>query len=420
MGQQKTVVLLNHTAALGGGEYALLRLIRSLDRRFWCPVAVFGEEGPAVQALRSRSIETYVLPLGARVKDTRRHELERGAFSSAGRLLEAGAYGMQLSRFLQERSPDLVHTNSLKSHILGGFAASLAGLPVVWHLRDSIEPAHLPAAAVSQIRFLAKWIPKAIVCVSRSVAAQIGGSDMASGKTSVVYDGLEDAAFEEPAEISVRRPMPSWRVGMVGRLSRWKGQHVFLEAAAILKGKGYSIEWEVVGGALFGEDEYAEGLRRQVSSRGLSKCVRFFGQIPDVGQRLRSWHVSVHASTASDPCPNVVLESMAAGVAVVGSAGGGVPELLDEGRCGELFPMGDSFQLAEAIERLLLQKERRQQLVRQAKDRAQCLFRSERVAREVSLIWNRVLTNRPPSRRARNWIEKSERWGGSTSAQKAP
>jgi glycosyltransferase involved in cell wall biosynthesis len=90
---------------------------------------------------------------------------------------------------------------------------------------------------------------------------------------------------------------------------------------------------------------------------------------------------------------------------VVGADGGGVPELLENGRCGELFRMGDSLQLASAIERLLLQTQHRRELVTKARERALQIFRSDRVAREVSEIWSLVLNKSPGRPHSRPWIE---------------
>jgi glycosyltransferase involved in cell wall biosynthesis len=409
MGNPKTVAFINHTAVLGGGEYALQRLINAMDQRFWCPVVVFGEEGPAAELLRKKSVETYVLPMGPSLRQTRRQDWSGSGCLNISRVFEAGRFILRIQRFLGERAPDLVHTNSLKSHLLAGIAAKWAGIPVVWHLRDLIELAHLPLPAVRQIRFLAARIPQAIITVSKCVASEIhaNGNGSEPKRTRVIYDGLEEEAFSETAT-RADRDNRTWRVGIAGRLAPWKGQHLVLQAASILKSKGYAIEWEVVGGALFGEDLYEKGLKNQARELGLHQEVNFSGQVSDVARRLRTWDVSVHASTAPDPCPNVVLESMAAGVPVVGPAAGGVPELLEHGQSGELFAMGQAPALAGAIERLLLSRERRLQIARHARHRAETLFRSERVAREVEDVWRRILEEGGRIEKPRNWIEAGE------------
>ena len=70
-----TVLFLDHTAKLGGGEIALLHLLQHIDRRRFHPVAVLGEEGPLVERLGESGIETHVLPLPTDVANTRKGSL---------------------------------------------------------------------------------------------------------------------------------------------------------------------------------------------------------------------------------------------------------------------------------------------------------------------------------------------------------
>jgi glycosyltransferase involved in cell wall biosynthesis len=194
-------------------------------------------------------------------------------------------------------------------------------------------------------------------------------------------------------------------VGIVGRFAPWKGQHVFLEAAAKLIQRGHRVEFELLGAPLFGEDSYAERLKQFVVATALENNVTFHGFVPDVGRRIRSWHVLVHASTAPDPCPNVVLEAMAAGIPVVGANGGGVPELLDEGRCGGLFPMDDPNALCQQIEHVFAQPRLRGEYAQNARQRAFALFRSERVASEVGAVWDAIFDPSVYKRRRWAWME---------------
>jgi glycosyltransferase involved in cell wall biosynthesis len=401
MGRVKTAVLINHTAEMGGAEFALIRLIASMDRTKWQPVVVFGADGPAADRLRKMSVETYVLPLGEALRSTKKDSLTQKGLFSLRRWVGLTGYSLRLSRFLKERAADVVHTNSMKAHVLGGIAARLAGVPLVWHVRDSIERSYLPVAAVKAMQLLAARLPDKIVAVSENIAQSILGENWKS-RAKVIYDGLEPAAFENPSSPA---ETPEWKIGIVGRLTPWKGQHVFIEAAAALLSKGYPVSFEILGSALFGEEKYATGLHRQIATLGVGSRIQFRGFVSDVGKRMRKWDLCVHASTSPDPCPNVVLEAMAAGVPVVGSNGGGVPELLDRGRCGELYTMGNSAELANAMERLLLNRERRATISLCARERAMALFRSDRVWAEVEEIWDSLAEPQTWKKRSWPWIE---------------
>jgi glycosyltransferase involved in cell wall biosynthesis len=420
MNREKVVCFLNHAAETGGAEFALARLVQSLDRSEWHPVVVFSEEGPAVDMLRADSVETYVIPLGAGLGKVRRERMESVECLSGGKCLAAVNYVFKLACFFRQRGVDLVHTNSMKAHVLGGVAARLLGIPLVWHLRDSLHPLCLPPMALRLMRFFAKNLPDALVTVSRSVANDaLNGDD--SKRAHVVYDGVSAECFSEVPAFGVARNGTSrvWCVGIVGRLCEWKGQHLFLEAAADLVEKGLNIRFEVLGGPLFGQEQYAERLRLFAGASGLDRHVCFHGFVSDVSSRIREWDLLVHASTAPDPCPNVVIEAMAAGVPVVGVDSGGVPELLEDGACGFLFPTSDARALSQCIESALKDELKRSEIARAARIRAERCFRSERVAAEVAAVWRPLINGQAYGRRSWPCIEE-EPFGTTLGKQTAP
>jgi glycosyltransferase involved in cell wall biosynthesis len=419
MKRARVVCFVNHTAVTGGAEFALDRLVAGLDRSRWHPVVVFGEEGPAVELFRKHGVETYVLPLPAYLGKARRNSLAGAAWTRPKAAWDACAYVLRLASFFRMRAVEVVHTNSMKAHVLGGLAARLCRIPLAWHLRDCLHPAHLPKTALRLMRFLARTLPHRVITVSKSVAADALGAG-SEKRASVIYDGLDADCFENPAPPPGHHPPPVWRVGIVGRFAPWKGQHVFLEAAAKLTQRGHRVEFEMLGAPLFGEDAYADRLQQFVAATAMQNNVSFCGFVQDVPRRIRSWHVLVHASTAPDPCPNVVLEAMAAGIPVVGADGGGVPELLDQGRCGGLFPMDDPNALCQQIERVFAQPLLRAEYAQKGRQRALTLFRSERVASEVSAVWDAIFDPSVYKRRRWAWMEDAcSRPGGSPATARA-
>jgi glycosyltransferase involved in cell wall biosynthesis len=404
MKRARVVCFVNHTAATGGAEFALSRLVAGMDRTQWHPVVVFGEEGSAVELFRKRGVETYVLPIPSHIGKARRNSLAGNAWMRPGAAWDACGYVIKLASFFRTRAVEIVHTNSMKAHLLGGLAARMCRIPLAWHLRDCLHPAHLPQTALRVMRSLARTLPNRLITVSKSVAKDALGAGGA-GRAEVIYDGLDPDCFENPAPPPSAFQPPVWRVGIVGRFAPWKGQHVFLEAAAKLIQRGHRVHFELLGAPLFGEDAYARRLQQFVEATALQTHVSFLGFVSDVPQRIRSWHALVHASTAPDPCPNVVLEAMAAGIPVVGSDGGGVPELLDEGRCGGLFPMDDPNALCRQLETIFAKPLVRAEYALKGRQRAMSLFCSDRVAAEVSAVWDAIYDPNVYTRRRWAWME---------------
>lgn len=166
-------------------------------------------------------------------------------------------------------------------------------------------------------------------------------------KVHLHHLGLDLAAMT-PAFDDARQPHTCLAVG---RHDPSKGFDDLLRAAAIVRGRGLSLDL-----ALVGDGEQTDTLRRLASSLGIADHVRFLGWLPfdEVPAVMRGATMLVHPSCGlGDAVPTVIKEAMALGTPVIGTTAVGIPELLDDGRCGLLVPERSPERLAEAIERLL-------------------------------------------------------------------
>lgn len=383
------VALVNHTARMGGGEFALLRIAERLDREVVAPVAVLGEEGPLADELRRVGIEVLVSVLDARVGQQRKDELGLAGLARPALIARTAVAVIALARIFRRRGFDVVHTNSLKAHLLGGIAGRLAGARVVWHVRDHLAEPYLPAAAVRGIRLAAQLIPHRVVAVSASAARTVGRSDVA-----VVHQGVM-----LPPDVDAQ-PLPDGRlrVGLVGRIAPWKGQDVFIDAAARLADEFPDAEFLIVGAPLFGEEVFEASLHQRVADGGLGERVRFLGFRDDIWEVYRGLDVAVHASTQPEPYGNVILEAMACATPLVAAGAGGVLELVDDGRTGLLVEPGDADALAAAVARLLRSPEERHRLGAAGRRHVEDGFSLDRDAVEVGRLW---LSPMPAAQRRR-------------------
>ena len=385
------VLYLNHAAKASGAEFALWRMLGASDRRRVQPLVLFGEEGPAVNFMREIGVETHVLPLTGKVREVRKDTLGVGALLHVGRLGLIAAYAARVAAFAQRHRVQVIHTNTIKAHLYGALAGRMAGLPVVWHLRDYVNEAYFPRAAVKLVRVLARFAPRHIIGVSRSVMDQLHLND-GRKRSTVILDGLGDQELR--AEMNPA-PQPGGmkkvRVGIVGRLARWKGQHVFVEAAGAIVKAGYDAEFVVIGAPLFGEENYAASLRQQAQSLGIADRVEFRGFTRDVVGELRKLDVLVHASTTGEPFGQVIIEGMAVGLPVVASDGGGVPEIITHRENGLLTPMGDADTLARTLCSLFDDPSAAQRLGRAGYEHVRRHFRASEGARQVANIYEKIL-----------------------------
>ena len=196
--------IVDHTAKMGGGEIALLNLVSALDRTRFEPVVVLASDGPLVGRLRGAGVETHVLPLDASLINTRKDSLGPASLLQVRQAALVALYVGRLARWARRRGVRLIHTNSLKSDIYGGLAGRLAGIPVVWHVRDSINGEYLPPRVAAVFRWLARTVPQVVVANSESTLRFLEPGR--EKNSAVVYSGIAQRARDAEAPARAGRP----------------------------------------------------------------------------------------------------------------------------------------------------------------------------------------------------------------------
>jgi glycosyltransferase involved in cell wall biosynthesis len=131
-------------------------------------------------------------------------------------------------------------------------------------------------------------------------------------------------------------------IGFIGVIVQWKGIHVFLDAIQQLQEEVHRpARFFVIGDSWNQTDPYKQSLLARVEAAGLNHLVHFTGRLSNIPELLADLDLVVHASIEPDPFPNVILEAMAMRKLIIASNCGGVPEMLDHGVTGFLYPPGD-------------------------------------------------------------------------------
>ena len=404
----KTILFIDHTSKLGGGELALLHLVMALDHDRYYPVVVLASEGSLVQRLRAAGIETHVFPLSPIVVDARKDSLRLVSLLTARRVAHCVMHAVRLAQFARRLGADLIHTNSLKADVYGGLAGRLAGIPVVWHVRDQIDGRYLPPTVAALFRRLVPVIPSVVVANSESTLRSLHLQP--DKPTCVVYSGVASLPAKEcpPGDgeshetggsqmcvareaIKTRPPSDDPIVALVGRIAPWKGQHVFLRAAAQVRERFPAARFWIVGAPLFGEDDYERSLHTLAEELGVAGQVTFWGFREDVPALLAQTDLLVHASTLGEPFGQVVIEGMAAGKPVIATDGGALPEIVLPGETGLLVPMGDAAGMAAAIAALLADPARAAAMGAAGRQRVQEQFTITHTAHRVQAIYDHLL-----------------------------
>lgn len=337
-GERMRVVYLDHVARLSGGEIALLRMLPHLQRTH--AHVILAEDGPLVKRLTEAGVSVEVLAIAPSARDVRKDSLG-GVAGVPLATFHTVAYVVRLAARLRRLQPDLVHSNSLKSGFYGALAAKLARVPMLWHLRDRIAEDYLPGPAVRLTRLLIARLADGVLANS-SATLETAPRSSHNRAHCVIPDSVE------PSRLT--RTAGSWSgtFGMLGRIAPWKGQDLFLRAfaAAFPTGPECAV---IVGTPMFGEEDFERELCRLVEELGLSERVELRGFREDIWPELASFDVLVHASVTPEPFGQVVLEGMAAGLAVIAADEGGPASIIRDGETGRLFKSRDADSLAAAM-----------------------------------------------------------------------
>jgi glycosyltransferase involved in cell wall biosynthesis len=369
------VLLLSPSAAAGGAERAFASLARTLpDTGYW-PTAALLQAGPLEDWLRESGCPTRVLA------SHRTRNLPRTALTL-----------LALRRVTLSTGARAVVSNLPKGHVFGGLAARAAGIPAVFWQQGIAGPRLLERVAGA--------VPAdAIACCSHA-AASAQRELTPRRRAHPIHLGirLPDLAAVRGSGRGIRRSL-GWEanptVGIVGRLQPWKGQEVFLRAAARLAAARPDTRFLVVGGAILGwEGSYPEDLRRLADELGIADLVHFAGHQRDVHPWYDALDVVVHASFG-EPFGLVLVEAMALGKPVVATAAGGPLEIIEDGVSGLLIPPRDPVRLAATVQRILDDPHLSSALGHGAAQRAQ-QFSEERMAQRFAALLREVIAGQGP------------------------
>jgi glycosyltransferase involved in cell wall biosynthesis len=251
--------------------------------------------------------------------------------------------GVRLADLVRRAAPEVLAAHD--AHALGllALASRWAGsrAPLVYHRRVD-----LPVAG----HLLSRWKMARVerfICVSQRIAAILAACGMDPRRIRVVHSGTAGIAPEQDAGAGLRGefgvPGGGQLLAAVGGLIPHKGHRVLIEALAHLAPTRGSLHLLLVGdGPLRGD------LEARAERLGLAERVHFLGERQDLGAIYGALDLLVHPSL-TEGLGTAILDAFSAGVPVVASRTGGIPEMVQEGKTGWLVEPGDVAALAAAI-----------------------------------------------------------------------
>jgi len=250
----------------------------------------------------------------------------------------------------------------------GPVVARLVGVPHMWYVREIVESPKWYRAMVRGLSLVARG---QVIAVSRAVARWLG--DIPGRGPLILHNGVD--VYGEP------RPLPEQpRALFVGRFNNWKGHEIFMEAASLAHERVPTATFALVGGAVPVDPETTKATESRARALDPDGAwLQLVGEVPESREAMRDSWLVVVPSTLPDPFPNVVLEAMAEGRAVVGSNLGGIPEMVVAGRTGDLVMPRNAVSLANALARILEDRELAVSMGREGRNEVDRRFSRDRM-----------------------------------------
>ncbi|HEX8921251.1 MAG TPA: glycosyltransferase [Pyrinomonadaceae bacterium] len=298
-----------------------------------------------------------------------------------------------LRESIERRAPDIVLTHHVKSHFLMKLSRLWQKFPwVAFH--HGYTKTHFREHLYNRMDRLSLPTARRVITVCQAFARELERAGVRPERISVQHNsiGREPAASRDEAQairtrfdIAEDEPL----VLAIGRLSSEKAHIDLLSAFRHLTNLNPEVKAKLI---IVGDGPERQSLEAAAVAYGISGRVHFAGQISNVKPYYAAADVLVLPSH-SEGSPYVLLEAMAAGLAIVATKVGGVPEMVEDEESALLVPPRDSEAMARAISRVLTDTELARRLTRNASALITTRYSPETYVRALTGIYREILSN---------------------------
>ncbi len=303
---------------------------------------------------------------------------------------------LKIYRYLKKEKYEIVHTHTSKTGLLGRIAAKLAGTPIIIHTPHGhvffgyFGPLKTKFF-ISLEKFGSLITDKIIALTNREKNDTFAFKVAKEDKLTVIHSGIELKKFTESSPQDIRLlknileiPENALIVGTAGRLVPIKGPEYLVKAAE----KVLQIQKNVF--FLFTGDGYLkEDLAKLAQDLGIKKNIMFLGWKDKAAEIISLYDIFVLPSL-NEGMGRVLVEAMALGKPIVASNIGGIPDLISHGKNGFLVPPQKPDKLAQYIQLLLEDENKRTKMGQEGKKLAQN-FSTEKMVKKIESLYNHQL-----------------------------
>lgn len=334
---RKRILFVDHVSkVLGGAEINLVELLGlpTLRDRWEASVAC-APASPLETAIARISVPRHAFGLSQSLNEMRVVGRRFNPLSAWRGWMEIRAATRRLESIIAGTRPDVVISCSNKDDLIAGNAVRRSGTPNVWWFNDILSPEFFswPVRRVFVQR--ARRQAARVITVSEFARKSLLAHGLPADRVTTVHNGIpldryrrvQSTLLREQLRIPPGEPL----IGLVGRITPWKGQDFFLKLAKDWAGQGRPGRFLVIGRAFNEDAPFETTLKRFVTTHRLESRVQFVAFQSDIASTLSQLDLLLHCSTKPEPFGRVIIEGLAVGLPVIAAAAGGVSEIITPG-----------------------------------------------------------------------------------------
>ena len=347
----KNILFIHQSAELYGSDKTLLLLLKNLDKNKFKPIVLLPFDGPLKEALENEKIEVVIAPV---------LKLYRKLFTPKnliGFFKDIKAAFKIVNELHKKYQFTLIYSNTL-AVLLGIMFAWKNNIKHLWHVHEIIEKPSLFKKAF--VGLLSLKSNTHIVYNSQATKVFWELNKSIINKGVVIWNGIEINTPESSTSelFDIRKNLflaqPNEIIlALVGRISRWKGQMILLDAFNNLVQKNENIKLVFVGAPPPNQEKFQEDLEERIASFKLNDKVLIIPFQNEIHKIWQAIDIAVVPSTEPEPFGMVAIEAMLAHKPIVGSNHGGLTEIIENNATGFLVTPNSVQDLVIALEKLI-------------------------------------------------------------------
>jgi glycosyltransferase involved in cell wall biosynthesis len=282
---------------------------------------------------------------------------------------------------LRRYKADIVHTHGYTATTIGRLAALLGGVKIIIaHMHSTYYDFTRKQLFIEK---LFSHFTKTIICCSKAVEKFVReNEEISPAKTKVIYNGIDINKFEFISTVK-NQEKQRFTVGCVASLEEHKGHKYLIDAAKqVLEQMPDKVRFMLVGdGAL---RQYLEQMAEELN---IKEHVSFMGNVKNIDALIKTFDISVLASSQREGLGIALIEAMAAGIPVIGTDIGGIPEIIEHKKNGLLVKPNDSEAIAQAIISMCNDWEKTKKMGENARQTVEKKFSKEVMLKSITKLY---------------------------------